>query len=394
MRYTVIGIAGNPGAGKTELIELLLKHPMFASWDSCSTGDLLRKRHDSLAKQNIFTGSFADYLARGLTDDEIISLNNEARALVKNGNCLLDSRYAVENCHKINALLVFLTAPLEIRAERKSKGDKSKIATIRADLNKRAAWELETGLRLFGYDYRDTSRYNLVLHSDKLTVEEEVDAIIKELEDSQNRLRSIVIAISGLPGSGSTTTARLLAKKLNLEYLSPGRIFKDLGRGTAKNQPYYPLFAELCAIHNISIPHYVTSNDSQATVNLWETPFGKNPITHQIIDEVQCRHAQKGNVVLDGKLSIHMLPQAHHKIWLNGSLDTRVPRVAQRDSISLEAARELLTKRESQEAENWKKMYGFDYRAQEKDATLIIDTSNLSPEQVADKIFAHVHSNF
>ena len=95
MRYTVIGIAGNPGAGKTELIELLLKHPMFASWDSCSTGDLLRKRHDSLAKQNIFTGSFADYLARGLTDDEIISLNNEARALVKNGNCLLDSRYAV-----------------------------------------------------------------------------------------------------------------------------------------------------------------------------------------------------------------------------------------------------------------------------------------------------------
>ena len=184
MHYQAIGIAGNPGAGKTELIKLLLKHPMLASWNSCSTGDLLRKRHDSLAKQNIFTGSFADYLARGLEDDEIIILNNEARALAKKGNCLLDSRYAVENCRQINALLVFLTAPLEIRAERKARGDKIRIAEIRADLNKRADWELETGLRLFGYDYNDMSRYNLVLYTDKLTLEEEVDVIVKRLKEN------------------------------------------------------------------------------------------------------------------------------------------------------------------------------------------------------------------
>ena len=391
MPYQSIGIAGDPGAGKTELIKRLLKHPSLSGWKSCSTGDLLRARHALLEKQGIFKESFADYLAKGLTDEEIIILNKEARRLVKEGNCLLDSRYIVENCRNTKSLLVFLTAPIQVRMERKGKDGKNSLAEIKSDLQKRAAWELETGLRLFGYDYRDLSNYFLVLHTDRLTIDQEVEEIIRKLE-AQPQYSPITIAISGLPGAGSTTTARLLTNKLNLEYFSPGRIFKDIGRGAVKQQAYYSLFKELCDSHDLQIPEVAYADDSHAVVNLWETDFGKNPDTHKIIDEVQRRHAKKGNVILDGKLSIHMLPQADYKIWLTGNLESRIPRTAQRDGLSIEASRELLTSRESQEAENWKKMYGFDYRTQEKDATLIIDTSNLSPEEVTDKILAHINN--
>jgi cytidylate kinase len=110
MQYSALGIAGDPGAGKTELIKNLLKHPAIAHWKPCSTGDLLRQRHAKLTADGKFKDSFADYLAHGLTDSEILVLNDEARELVKKGNCLLDSRYVVENCKDTNSLLVFLTA--------------------------------------------------------------------------------------------------------------------------------------------------------------------------------------------------------------------------------------------------------------------------------------------
>ena len=51
-------------------------------------------------------------------------------------------------------------------------------------------------------------------------------------------MENLVIAISGLPGSGSTTIAKLLAKNLSLEYFSPGQLFKDIASGKYKEKSY------------------------------------------------------------------------------------------------------------------------------------------------------------
>lgn len=201
MQYSALGIAGDPGAGKTELIKNLLKHHALAHWKSCSTGDLLRQRHAKLLAEGTFKDSFADYLSHGLTDDEILILNDQAHTLVKNGNCLLDSRYAVENCKGTDALKVFLTAPLEVRARRRAK-DADDMNEISSELKRRATWEYETGKRLYKYDYRDLSNYHLVLDSSKLTIEQEVEAIVKELA-SRGRL----IAITGPSAVGKTSIA-------------------------------------------------------------------------------------------------------------------------------------------------------------------------------------------
>ena len=38
------------------------------------------------------------------------------------------------------------------------------------------------------------------------------------------------ITIGGLPGSGTTTVSRILSEKLNLEWISAGKIFRELAK--------------------------------------------------------------------------------------------------------------------------------------------------------------------
>lgn len=203
----------------------------------------------------------------------------------------------------------------------------------------------------------------------------------------------VVIAISGQPGAGSTTTSNILASRLNLRYFSPGRLFKDIAKGTVTDQYYYNLFKEKCDKLKISIPSRALSDDSHATLELWNSSFGKSKSFHKIIDDLQKELAAKGNIVIDGKLSLNMIPRANVKIWLKASLPARALRAAGRDSLIPNEAQQVLASREQAEREEWKKMYGFDYWEQEKQADLVIDTSGKSPEEVVSLILEKLSNN-
>jgi cytidylate kinase len=199
-----------------------------------------------------------------------------------------------------------------------------------------------------------------------------------------------VIAISGPPGAGSTTTARILSERLNLDYFSPGRLFKDIALGAFEKQNYASVFKEICAKKGLTIPNLVDKDDSHGAMNLWQTDFGKSPKLHEAIDELQSNLSEKGGLVFDGKLSIHMIKKAKPKIWLHCSLEERANRAAKRDNLSKEAALEIVKKRQETERSEWKKIYKKDYFDQEKHADLIIDTTNLSPEEVVEEIIAKI----
>ncbi len=195
-----------------------------------------------------------------------------------------------------------------------------------------------------------------------------------------------VIVISGLPGAGSTTLSKLIAQKLSLDYFSPGRVFKDIAHGKVEQQYYYQNLKELFDKKGIIIPKLKASNESEAALNLWNTELGKSKELHNILDKLQLELAQKGNIVIDGKLSLFMIKNADFKIWLKASQEARIKRSAQRDNIEFEIAREIIPQREQKELEEWTRIYDFDYREQEKIADLVINTSNLSPDEIADKI--------
>lgn len=169
----------------------------------------------------------------------------------------------------------------------------------------------------------------------------------------------IAVAISGQSCVGSTSVGRLLAKKLKVRFFSPGEFFKKQGSGLS----------------------------SKSAIFVWKTKgMGKN--FHEAIDDAQRDLARNGNIVIVGKISIHVLNELAFKIWLKASKDVRVGRLSEREGFGIEEAKKTLEEKESLEREGWKRIYGFDYYDQEKEANLVIDTENKSVEEIVKDIIS------
>jgi len=178
-------------------------------------------------------------------------------------------------------------------------------------------------------------------------------------------MKKITIAISGPPGAGTSSIAKEVAKKLKIKYFSPGKIQKSYAK---------------------------TSKESLAALKVWQTELGRSEKFHRdVLDKKQVEVAEKGNVVICGKLSIKMLENlADYKIWIDTSLKVRAKRAAKRDKISVKDAIKLLSERENIEREEWKKIYGFDYFDQMRIANLVVDNSRLTLEQAVNKILRFI----
>jgi cytidylate kinase len=176
-----------------------------------------------------------------------------------------------------------------------------------------------------------------------------------------------VIAVSGPPGAGSTTIAKELAKKLGIEYFSPGFIQKGFAKGR---------------------------NESKAAIAVWKTKFGKSDELHKgLLDRLQIERARKGNVVVCGKLSIYILKDlAEHKVWLEASLDERARRSAKRDNLPIKDVKRMIMERERIERREWKRIYGIDYFDQKEMADLVVDSTKLTVNETVGRILDFIKS--
>lgn len=202
-------------------------------------------------------------------------------------------------------------------------------------------------------------------------------------------MRILTIAISGMPGAGSSTVGKLLANELSMHHFSPGQLFKDISKGTVKEQHYYKLFKHLCDLKGLNIPEMSVKEDSKAVVSLWDSEFGRSKSFHEVLDRLQLELAKRKRIVIDGKLSLRMIPDADIKIWIRAELEERAKRIAEREKISVDEAKKNIVERESREREEWKRIYGFDYFDQEEDADIIVDSSTMSPQSIVEVILGH-----
>ncbi len=173
---------------------------------------------------------------------------------------------------------------------------------------------------------------------------------------------SVVICICGMAGSGKSTVAKKLAEKYGLKYYSGGEALKAL----AIEKGYKPL-----------------------KKGWWESPEGlsflekreENPEFDKAVDQKLLEAAKQGRVVLDS-WTMPWLLENGFKIWLEASPNKRAERVAKRDGISIEKALEALRNKEEKTKAIYKRLYGFNLGEDFTPFHLILDTDNLTAEEV------------
>ena len=178
----------------------------------------------------------------------------------------------------------------------------------------------------------------------------------------------VVIVISGQPCCGSTTTGKLLSEKLSINFFSVGHYFKSLDSG----------------------------RETERSVKIWKSHAGrdlqfKKKGNLNYIEELQIALAKSGSIIIESKLGIKFLKDyADVKIWLKAPVEVRAQRVARRDRIPLKKAIGILKEKERIERQNFKKIYGFDFFQLEKEADIVIDTSQKTPEKIVAEIMAYM----
>ena len=184
-KYGSLVVSGLPCSGKSALVRRLHEE---TNWPIHSIGDLFRGKLKKLQESGEADKSLTikDWWPT-VPDEEQIKVNKDLLELASKGKIIADTRYAFYlKGSASNPLFVFLTANLGVRAKRvmisKLEYQGKPLEKIMADLNKREIDEVEMGLRLFGRDYRFPSDYDLILDSERLSIEQEASKVIGYLK--------------------------------------------------------------------------------------------------------------------------------------------------------------------------------------------------------------------
>jgi predicted cytidylate kinase len=168
----------------------------------------------------------------------------------------------------------------------------------------------------------------------------------------------VLITISGLPGSGKTTVARLVAKALGLEHVYAGDIFRRQAEA-----------------HGMTLQEYVRRAETDHSID-------------RALDEQMRRRAAQGNAVLEGRLAAFMAEEAGVsalRVFLDADEGVRAERIAGREGGDAAARQRETQVREASDARRYQEIYGVDYHDRAK-YDLVLVTDGRTPEDLAEEI--------
>jgi cytidylate kinase len=180
-------------------------------------------------------------------------------------------------------------------------------------------------------------------------------------------MKKEIITIGGSPGSGKSSTANLVAKKLKFKHFSAG----DAMRKIALKK-------------NISLNKLSEQNE-------------KNDSTDEIIDQLVKKAGEKNKIIIDSRLAFHWIPNSF-KIYLDlppsiaknriaNNLKENTLRKKSENEHSVEEIYKNIVLRRKSEKIRYLKYYGVDH-TKKNNYDLVIDTNKNNLEQVAEIILS------
>ncbi len=175
----------------------------------------------------------------------------------------------------------------------------------------------------------------------------------------------MIITITGVPGAGKSTIAKLLSKRLNMPWYSMGDI-----RG------------KLALERGMTIDEFNHLGETQAftdqEVDVYQTKLGK----------------EEDHLIIDGRLSWHFIPNSF-KIFLDADENEAAQRIFdaakqglrkdEEPSASVEETKKRVHARLASDQKRYQQYYGLNH-LDRGNFDLIIDTTLLTPDQIIEQI--------
>ena len=176
----------------------------------------------------------------------------------------------------------------------------------------------------------------------------------------------MIITITGKPCSGKGTAGKLFCKKYNFDYVSAG----DMMRSIAKEHGYNNILEFQQKNKDIDKVDAIIDN---YTSNLGKTRTGDN-------------------LLIDSRLAWHFVDKSF-KVFIDVDIDIASNHLlnANRENEKVEnltQAKKTLTERWKTENERYERLYNVS-NLNLKNYDLVLSSSNLTPEQLADEIYVN-----
>ena len=172
----------------------------------------------------------------------------------------------------------------------------------------------------------------------------------------------MLITISGLPGAGTSTVARLVADALGVERVDGGTVFRAMAAERGLDVGSFSLVAE---------------NDPEIDLEL---------------DQRLAIRAREGDLVLESRLAAWIVTNEGLdalRVWVDADEHERARRVAAREAVDAAAALEANRAREASERRRYRTYYAIDLDDQTV-YDLVIDSTGIEPEAIAESIVAAI----
>ena len=216
----------------------------------------------------------------------------------------------------------------------------------------------------------------------------------------------MIIAIDGPAGSGKSTTAKLLAKKIGFIYLDTGAMYRAVTYYFLNNSADLTNSSEILQLlnkMNLKIDYQndeftvfldnknVNNHIRKQNINQFVSDVSKIGEVRKKMVEIQRNFSNKKDIVVEGRdIGSHVFPNADYKFFIKADILVRAERRFNEMSESSISISDLATQLEQRDMLDSNRAISPLVKAND---ALVIDTTSLTIDEQVNKLYNIITNN-